>query len=267
MNRASGGCLECRSTSNGRSGDVVNLVRFDAISAQGVVQAVQGFLDCGNSHVIHFLAASPTVTARHDAAFRAVLNRADLNVADGMAVVWALRLFGCQAQRVTASSGFELLCRWGLARGLRHYLFGGFPDVVERLRTSLEQRHEGIHIVAADSPPFRPLSDEELRRTAESMRRARADLVWVGLGAPKQILVAERLREFGSAPVILTVGAAFDFVSGAKRRAPEWMQQAGLEWLHRLTHDPKRLWRRYLLGNPQFIAGVLADYTRTRRDA
>ena len=96
------------------------------------------------------------------------------------------------------------------------------------------------------------------------MRAAGAQLAWIGLGSPKQDRVAGRLCELGAAPVLLCVGAAFDFVSGEKRRAPQWMQRAGLEWLHRLLSEPRRLWRRYLLGNPAFVAGVLLDRVRSR---
>ena len=257
-------CLHTRV--DGEPGRVrVNGVRVDPISPRALVSTADGFLRCGESHVVHFLSAHPAVLARRHPSYRDLLNRGDLNVPDGFGVVAAMRLFGERTERVTGSDAFDLLCDWGLHRGVRHYLYGGTPDVVERLRGRLEAKHPGICLVGAESPPFRPLGDEDLDGSSEKMRRAGADLVWVGLGVPKQDLVAERLRQRESAPVVLCVGAAFDFVSGTKRRAPRWMQTAGLEWAHRLSTEPKRLWRRYLVGNPSFIAGVAGDYVRATR--
>lgn len=240
----------------------VNSVRFNPLSRDELADQVAAFIDCGRSHIVHFFAAHPTVLARRNAAYRDLVNRGDLNVPDGMAVVWALRLLGVSAQQLTGTEGMWHLCDWGRARGLRHYLLGGSPAALERLRHALQAELPAIRITGALAPPFRPLSDAELIEIGEGIRRSRAHVVWIGLGVPKQDLVAERLRELGVAPVLICVGAAFDFLSGMRSRAPRWMRSAGLEWLHRLCNDPARLWRRYLLGNPQFIAGVLSDYIR-----
>jgi N-acetylglucosaminyldiphosphoundecaprenol N-acetyl-beta-D-mannosaminyltransferase len=242
----------------------VNGVRFEPLSPSELVARVEAFHACGRSHVIHFCAAHPTAVARGDADYRKVLNRG-LNVADGMGVVWALRMLGHRIERLTGSEALGLLCERGVARGLRHYLYGGAPETLERLRASLETTCPGISIVGGESPPFRPLNGGELAQASERIRSSGADLLWVGLGAPKQDLVAERLRELRSAPVILCVGAAFDFVSGAKQRAPRWMQRSGLEWLHRLACEPRRLGRRYLLGNAFFVWGVLRDHAGAGR--
>jgi N-acetylglucosaminyldiphosphoundecaprenol N-acetyl-beta-D-mannosaminyltransferase len=239
-------------------------VGFESLSPEELLARVERFRHCGQSHVVHFCAAHPTVVARRDPAYRNVLN-GGLNVPDGMGVALALRLLGYPAQRLPGSDAFALLCERGVRRGLRHYLFGGASEVVDRLRWSLGIRYPGIRVVGAESPPFRPLSERELSEASARIRHAATDLVWVGLGAPKQDWVAERLRERGSAPVILCVGAAFDFLSGAKRRAPEWMQESGFEWLHRLACEPRRLWRRYLVGNAVFASTVLSDFVRTGR--
>jgi N-acetylglucosaminyldiphosphoundecaprenol N-acetyl-beta-D-mannosaminyltransferase len=146
--------------------------------------------------------------------------------------------------------------------GLRHYLFGATPETLARLQGELERRYPGAEIVGAESPPFRPLSDAELDGTVDRIWEAKAEAVWVGLGAPKQDLVGARLRERNAAPAIFCVGAAFDFVSGVKRRAPEWMQRSGLEWAHRLGSEPTRLWKRYLVGNARFLGDVAADRIR-----
>jgi N-acetylglucosaminyldiphosphoundecaprenol N-acetyl-beta-D-mannosaminyltransferase len=243
----------------------VNGVRVDPISAHEADPIIEQFVKCGESHVVHFVPAHPIVLARKNDAYRALLNRGDLNVPDGMSVVWALRLNGSRAERVAGSDVFRRLCRLGVNENYQHYLFGGSAEVGERLRTQLEQEYPGIGIVGVESPPFRELSDHELLDVADRVKSTGADFLWIGLGVPKQDIIAEQLRVFGAAPVILCVGAAFDFLSGAKRRAPEWMQRSGLEWLHRLGSEPRRLWRRYLLGNPLFIAAIILDRMRSRR--
>ncbi|MGH2739326.1 MAG: WecB/TagA/CpsF family glycosyltransferase [Actinomycetota bacterium] len=230
-------------------------------------RATAEFLRCGRSHVVHFLSADPIARARGDEAYRDLLNRADLNAPDGMPVAWAVRLLGQESERVAGSEGIAALSAWGVESGLRHYLFGGRPEVLQRLRSHLEGSNPRISIVGAESPPFRRLSRKELREAADRIREAQADLLWIGLGTPSQDWVAEELRIETAAPVILCVGAAFDFVSGAKRRAPRWMQRFGLEWIYRLVHEPRRLWRRYLVGNPIFLLGVMSAYRRNRRSA
>jgi N-acetylglucosaminyldiphosphoundecaprenol N-acetyl-beta-D-mannosaminyltransferase len=249
-----------------RRSEFVNGVRLDPVSPPELAERIAEYLARGSSHVVHFCAAHPTVLARRDAEYRALLNRGDLNVPDGMAVAWAVRLLtGGHVERVAGSDAMTYLCEWGVGRSLRHYLFGGTPEVVSLLVRRLEQRFPGIEIVGAESPPFRPLAEDEWVDAAARMRAAGADLVWVGLGAPKQDPAGERSKVHGASPVILCVGAAFDFLSGKKRRAPVWLQRIGLEWVHRLASDPHRLWRRYVLGNPEFAAGVLRDYLRQRR--
>lgn len=242
---------------------LVNHVRFDLVTLEDLHARIGGFRACGRSHVVHFCAADPTVLARRDLEYREVVNRGDLNVADGMPVAWALRLFGKRTERIAGSEAFSCLADRGRAQSLRHYLFGGSPEVVRQLRSELGRRYPGIRIVGAESPPFRELSDAEVGDAAERIRSTGTDLLWIGLGAPKQDIMAQRLRAVDAAPVILCVGAAFDFLSGQKKRAPLWMQRAGLEWLHRLVREPRRLWRRYLLGNPRFVAGVLSDRSRS----
>jgi N-acetylglucosaminyldiphosphoundecaprenol N-acetyl-beta-D-mannosaminyltransferase len=237
----------------------VNGVRIDAVTRTGFVSSVSTFISCGHSHVVHFCAAHPTVEARTDVGYREILNRGALNVPDGMPVVWAARMFGSTTERLAGTDAMGLTAGWGIDRGLRHYLYGSTPETLRRLRARLEASYPGISIVGVEAPPFRALSEEELEDAAGRIREAGADALWVGLGAPKQDLTAFRLRTKGAAPVILCVGAAFDFVAGTKSRAPGWMQRSGLEWAHRLSSEPGRLWKRYLVGNTRFVAGVARD--------
>lgn len=243
----------------------VNGVRIDPLTMDELKDATGEFVRCGRSHVVHFLSADPIAQARGDASFRDLLNRAEVNAPDGMPVAWALRVLGRETERVAGSEAIGALV--DSDAGLRHYLFGGTLEVVRELQRRLEDKGPSITIAGAESPPFRALTHEEVLAAAERIRRAETDLLWIGIGTPRQDWLAESLREADAAPVILCVGAAFDFVSGAKSRAPRWMQRSGLEWVYRLVHEPRRLWRRYLVGNPLFLLGVMSAYRRNRRSA
>ena len=240
----------------------MNTVRIDPVGVGEFLDTLSELLACSQSHVVHFIPAHPTVLARRDPSYRDVLNRGRLNLADGASVAWVCRLRGSTAGRLTGSDAMRAVTGWGVRRGLRHYLFGGTPETLLALRTKLETARPGIAIVGAESPPFHELGDDELRRAVDRMRAADAQAVWVGLGTPKQDLVADRLARLRTAPVILCVGAAFDFVSGSVPRSPRWVNALGLEWAYRLKTDPRRLWRRYVFGNPRFVAGVLFDEVR-----
>ena len=264
MRTSSQPAATCSHTPAPRLARAVNGVRFDAVTRRDLASTIDRFLDCGESHVVHFFAAHPTVLAREDATYRATLNKGDLNLADGLPVAWALRMLGQPADRITGTQAFLALCDWGIARGVRHFFYGGTPEVLTRMRANLEQACPGIEIAGAISPPFKELTDDDLDAAASEIRASGADLVWVGLGAPKQDVVGEKLRERRCASTVLCVGAAFDFVAGVKRRAPRWMQATGLEWAFRLGTEPRRLWRRYLIGNPQFVAGVARDFAAAR---
>ena len=135
---------------------------------------------------------------------------------------------------------------------MRHYLYGSSPDVVSALTGAIEVRWPGALIVGAESPPFRDLSDDDLDDAVRRFQDSKAQIVWVGLGAPKQDLVVARLAE-RSALTFIAIGAAFDFIAGTKRQAPRIMREHGLEWAFRLATEPRRLWKRYLVGNTVFV--------------
>jgi N-acetylglucosaminyldiphosphoundecaprenol N-acetyl-beta-D-mannosaminyltransferase len=242
----------------------VNGVRIDPVDRSRFLEMVDSFLSCGLSHVVHFLPADPIVRAMDDPDYRHALNSGELNVPDGKSVVWALRLQGARSDRLAGGDAMELLVRIGERHGFRHYLFGGEPAVLTALRTRLTLRYPRVELAGGESPPFRALEDWELEEAARRIAAANTQVLWIGLGTPKQDLVAARLKDLGAAPVILCVGAAFDFMAGTKARAPRWMQQAGLEWLHRLGSEPGRLGRRYLVGNPRFMWGVAQDLLARR---
>jgi N-acetylglucosaminyldiphosphoundecaprenol N-acetyl-beta-D-mannosaminyltransferase len=199
-----------------------------------------------NVHVIMESRRSPDL--------RRALNRAGMVTPDGMPLVWLSRLRGfSQVQRVYGPDLLLEACQRSLATGWGHYFYGGGPGVAETLAVRLSKRFPGLKLCGCESPPFRPLTEAEDQSDVERINASGADLLWVGLGAPKQELwMASHLGRV-TVPVMLGVGAAFDFHAGLKSQAPRWLQRAGLEWLFRLASEPRRLWRRYLVNNPAFL--------------
>jgi N-acetylglucosaminyldiphosphoundecaprenol N-acetyl-beta-D-mannosaminyltransferase len=218
---------------------------------------------------LRFLNAWNVALAHGDAAYRALVTRRGINFPDGTPVVWFLNLqddIGRSAARVRGPSLFNEVLRQGVPANVRHFLLGGTPEVLQRLTEALTNRYDGIRIVGSFAPPFAPLTHEYVAECVERIAPTRPELVWVGLGTPKQDYAGDELCAALGIPV-LNVGAAFDFTSGAKREAPVWMQRSGLEWLFRLITEPRRLWRRYLLGNVRFLFAVLTRWPADRRAA
>jgi N-acetylglucosaminyldiphosphoundecaprenol N-acetyl-beta-D-mannosaminyltransferase len=192
--------------------------------------------------------------AQRDAALHAALNRAYLNVPDGMPTVWVGRLQGHRAmRRVFGPDLMAEVCRISPAHGYRHFFYGGGPGVAEELAAALQARFPGLEVCGSETPPFRPLEPHESEALCERVRAARPDIFWVGLSTPKQ----ERFMVEHSAKldvgVVIGVGAAFDYHTGRLRDAPEWIKQSGLQWAHRLWQEPRRLWRRYAYNIPAFL--------------
>lgn len=194
------------------------------------------------------------MACRQDAELREIHGAAGLVCPDGMPLVWmAHRLGFREVARVCGPDLMLALCAYSLDKNYRHFLYGGAPGVVEELADALRRRFPGLRIVGTHSPPFRPLSEAEDADVVRRINASQADMVWVGLGSPRQERwMAAHVGRL-EAPVLLGVGAAFDWLAGRKRRAPRWMRRSGLEWLHRLVCEPRRLWRRYVLVTPRFL--------------
>jgi len=195
-----------------------------------------------------------------------VRNAAGLVTPDGMPLVWLARLRGLEhVERVYGPDLMLALCRRSISKGYRHFLYGGAEGVPDRLAKRLKRRYPGLRIVGSYSPPFHPLTDEEDKHTVQAINEANPDVVWIGLSTPKQERwMAEHIGRL-TAPVLVGVGAAFDFHSDLKRQAPRWMQRSGLGWLFRLANEPRRLWRRYLVNNPLFTLLVLQQALNSKR--
>jgi len=215
------------------------------------------------------VAATHTVVAcQEDPKLRAAVLGADFTVPDGQPLVWALNALGHRLRdRVYGPDLMDKACARAARTGQRVYLYGGRaePGALAQLMRALRQRHPGLRIVGGQSPPFRPMTQEEAAATAEEINRLEPDVVWVGLGVPRQEKWMASMRDRLDAPVLVGVGAAFDFHSGRIPQAPRWMQRAGMEWAYRLAREPRRLWRRYLRYNPRFVTGFARQYARHLR--
>lgn len=193
---------------------------------------------------------------------------ATLAVPDGQPLVWALRALGhARATRVYGPDLMAKFCARAAQVGTPIYLYGGrSPDARALLEDRLSERFPGLRIAGGSSPPFRVLSAEEDEREIEMINASGAAVVWVGTGQPRQEQWMHRMRPRLSPPLLVGVGAAFDFHAGLVSQAPAWMQRNGLEWTYRLSREPRRLWRRYARYNPMFIAGFSRQYLRHRRE-
>jgi N-acetylglucosaminyldiphosphoundecaprenol N-acetyl-beta-D-mannosaminyltransferase len=237
------------------------------IDYEGAMDAMDRMIETREHGYVCALAVHALMVARHDPEMRMALLGSSLNVPDGQPLRWALSALGHHlSDRVYGPELMERYCRRVGQRGRRVWLCGGQDDeALARLSQTLQERFPGIEIAGAAAPPHRPLTDAENAELAERINAGRADVVWVGLGAPRQEKWMAHMRPRLEAPVLVGVGAAFDFLPGLKRQAPAWMQRRGLEWLFRLSQEPLRLGPRYLRYNPAFAFAFARQYLRERR--
>src|SRR6267143_1276046 len=237
-----------------------------AVQLGEVVNRMQEWI--GKRDKCHSIAATSMhgiVEAQHDPSFKDVLNATDLVVADGMPLVWLGRRQGhLLRSRVYGPDLLLAFCGESAGQGYRHFFYGGEPGVAEGLAESLKTRFPGLNVVGTCSPPFRKLSAKEDEEMVEMISRAAPDVLWVGLGAPKQERWMHEHKTRLRVPVLVGVGAAFDMLSGSRKQAPRLLREHGLEWFFRLLQEPRRLWRRYLVYGSKFIAYLLLESLRLK---
>jgi N-acetylglucosaminyldiphosphoundecaprenol N-acetyl-beta-D-mannosaminyltransferase len=213
------------------------------------------------------VAVHAVMVAQRDAEMKEALTGSTLTVPDGMPLVWAANALG--ENLPNRVYGPELMRRYSqrcATQGHRVWLYGGRDQGhLVQLALRLRQRHAGIRIVGGYAPPFRPLTVEEEDAIAEQINRAKPDVLWVGIGVPKQEKWMARMRHKLDVPVMAAVGAAFDFHAGRISQAPPWMQDRGLEWIYRIAQEPRRLLPRYLYYNPAFMLSFARQLGRERR--
>lgn len=225
--------------------------------AQTFEESIQTLMEWAAQPQKRYVSTCPVYTlmmCREHADVMQAVNGADMVTADGMPIVWEQRRRGNPlAERVYGPGVMRVLCQRTAGTGLKHYFWGGMPEVTEKLVERLTSKHPDLAVAGYYSPPFAPLGDAPDAEAVERLNASGANIVWVGLGSPKQDLWMWQHRPVLNAPLLIGVGAAFDMLAGFKRQAPEWMQRRGLEWVFRLLQEPRRLGRRYLVYNPRFV--------------
>lgn len=216
----------------------------------------------GSASIVAVCNVHSVMTARRDPRVREALAVADLRTPDGVPLVWVLRSYGHRNQ--ARVYGPEIMRR-GIVElhGSRHFLYGSTDRTLGRLEQAIQHLNPNVEVAGKLSPPFEDLSDLAVQAHAATIRHSGADVVWVGLGMPKQELLMPRLASHLPGATLIGVGAAFDILAGNVKSAPAWAQRAGLEWLIRLVQEPRRLLGRYLVNNPKFL--ILWSAALTKR--
>ena len=229
---------------------------YSAVPRAAVHRLLLDAAKAGHSGYVCVSNVHTTMTGYFDPCYREITNQAFLAVPDGVPLVWAMRSLGEPGQdRVRGPSLMKDMLDQGRAHGIRHYLYGGTPEVLAKLQATIAEKWPGAQIVGAESPPFRPLemiTDAEWDESARRINASGAHFVWIGLGAPKQERWCYRQRNSVKG-IMFAIGAAFDLIPGVVPEAPAFLQAIGMEWAYRLFREPKRLWRRYLFNNPAFL--------------
>ncbi len=240
-------------------------VRVSATNMTQALGVIDRWIAGRTSHYICVTPIHGIMECQNDPALIDIFNASGLTVPDGMGVVWLLKLMGhAEVSRVYGPDLMQAVCAASAEKGWRHFLYGGAPGIAGQLAQELQEQFPGIQIVGTYTPPFRPLTAEEDAAVVQQIQGSGADIVWVGISTPKQERWMSEHRERLGVPVLVGVGAAFDFLSGAKPQAPLWIQRSGLEWLFRLASEPRRLWRRYAQ-YPLFALLLLGQALKLRR--
>lgn len=224
--------------------------KVDALTLERARDALKAAVDDRRMTYFAFCTVSSVLASRDDPQVRAALSEAGFVSPDGMPLVWAGRRAGCVTDRVYGPD--FMLDAFAHLPGLSHFFYGGAPGMAEEMVKRLRARFPDLKVAGVLAPGAVSGSEVEAR-DVEVINASGADVVWVGLGHPKQELWMRTHRGYLEPPVLAGVGAAFDFLSGRKKEAPDWVRRSGLQWLHRLASDPRRLWRRYLVGNTRFL--------------
>jgi N-acetylglucosaminyldiphosphoundecaprenol N-acetyl-beta-D-mannosaminyltransferase len=230
------------------------------ITVQEAIDTICTWANAGETKYICIRDVHGVMRAQTDGELLNIHEGAGLVTPDGMPLVWIGRLRGDKhVERVCGSDLVDALCGASVARGLKHYFYGGQPGVAEMMASVLSARYPGLEVSGTLSPPFGVISETDDDKITKDIIAAKPNIIWVGLSTPKQeYWMRDHVSRIPGA-VLIGVGAAFDFHTGKVKRAPKWMQRHGLEWLHRLTMDPERLWRRYLVLAPLFVVGILKE--------
>jgi N-acetylglucosaminyldiphosphoundecaprenol N-acetyl-beta-D-mannosaminyltransferase len=241
-------------------------VGINAIKQDFALQQIDNWIAKDDRQYVAICTVHTIMECQKDKTMLEAVNKAGMATPDGMPLVWlAGRDSHHPVERVYGPNLMLAVCERSVELGYKHFLYGGVDGVPELLAAELRRRFPGLKIVGEYSPPFRDLTVKEENKIIEMINQTAPDIIWVGLGTPKQDLWMAKHRARLNAPVIIAVGAAFDFHTGRVSQAPVWMQRSGLEWLYRFFQEPGRLWHRYLVYNPLFVLKVIEQRSGLRR--
>lgn len=232
-------------------------VGVHATSLQAAIEVSDTILRSGQKGYVCLTGVHGLMEAHRSSAMQRILNKASLCLPDGMPTVWMGRAQGHRSMaRVYGPDYMLAMCRYGVPRGYRHFLFGGKLGVAGQLRRRLEQTIPGIEIAGTFTPSFGPFDAAQEEALRVRLRESKPHILWVGLSTPKQERFMAAYLDRFDVPLMAGVGAAFDIHAGLLKDAPEWMKACGLQWLDRLRKEPRRLWKRYLTNNSRFLLAL-----------
>jgi len=238
-------------------------VQISALNMPLAVETIESWIENDTREYVCIFTVHGIMECQRDPELIKICNAAGLRTPDGMPLVWLSRRAGHgEVSRVYGPDLMLELAQRSATTGHRHFFYGGAPGVADDLAAKLTDRFPGLNVAGTHTPPMQQIGDIESEETITKINDSGADIVWCGLGTPKQDWWVANHRALLHAPVLIAVGAAFDFHTGRVKQAPKWMQRNGLEWLFRLSQDPKRLWRRYVLDNGRFVSALLRRRAR-----
>ena len=236
-------------------------MRVDMVQIPEVLSMMEEWIKNGaRGNYIVISNANDAVLSRRDPNICRAVNDSSLSVPDGISLVMLGKIRGHKLKRrVYGPELMEEFCKLAAEKGYRIFFYGGAEGIPEKMRSKLLAKYPGLKVVGTYSPPFRELTEEDDRQITEMINRTKPDVLWIGLGCPKQQLWMNKYKDKIEVPVMVGVGAAFDFHAGTKSQAPKWMRENGMEWFFRLLTEPRRLWRRYIVDGAFFLYNVIFE--------
>ncbi len=236
-------------------------VTVHATSMDRTLSRLESAIANGEKGYVCVTGVHGVMESQMDSDLKRIINHALLNLPDGRPTVWVGWLRGLfQMRQVTGPTMMARLCALSPEKGYTHFFYGGNDGVADQLRDALTQRFPGLKVVGTYTPPFRPLTADEEVDLISKVAQLKPDFFWVGLSTPKQERFMDQYMSKLDTRVMVGVGAAFDIHTGRIKDAPYWMKVTGVQWMHRIWQDPKRLWRRYLVNNPKFVYLITREF-------
>ncbi|MFQ6083219.1 MAG: WecB/TagA/CpsF family glycosyltransferase [Candidatus Aminicenantia bacterium] len=241
-------------------------VNIDNVTMEETIAEIERLIKLNKNSIIFTPNVHRVVFAKKDEHIKEIYDKADLLLPDGIPLIWASKLLGKPLkERVTGSDLLPLFCQIASKKGYRLFFLGAEPGIAKKAKNTLINKNPGLQIIGTYSPPYGFENDDiEIKKIIKLIKEKRPDVLFIGLGFPKEEKFLWRHKEKLQVPVSIGIGATFDFIVGKLKRAPKWMQRIGMEWFFRLCQEPRRLWKRYLIGNTIFIWLVMKELIKIK---